>query len=245
MTEPADRARAAAHAALSPGSIPGSIPGDLISPAAIERIARSLTDYLGAHIPVVDDSGEVVDALLIWWNPAYERIRVVPVEYRQSMMATYYDPHVALGHLRRALRDGVAEQLFVLEAGTVDTYRTPDELVDIRVTWLRVGDLVVEVGSDNSQVTSLEQRLDDQEREATAAMQEHLRALERQRIGRRLHDSAIQRLFATSLDLQRLAPSLGGESPHDRTVVDAAIETIDAVITDIRRTVFDIVPDGE
>jgi signal transduction histidine kinase len=74
--------------------------------------------------------------------------------------------------------------------------------------------------------------------ELTAAREarEQLRLLEeRNRIARDLHDTVVQRLFATGLYLSQAAPELGGKT---RAQVDDAIVSIDQTIRQIRNTIL-------
>ena len=68
---------------------------------------------------------------------------------------------------------------------------------------------------------------------------------ERERIGRNLHDSVIQRLFATGIRLQSLATQADGRV-RDR--ISDAVDELDDVIREVRATIFDLgaaVPDDE
>lgn len=60
-------------------------------------------------------------------------------------------------------------------------------------------------------------------------------AAERDRIARDLHDSVIQRLFATGLQMQALRRTLGEEAAADIT---GSIRDIDAAMRDLRATVY-------
>ena len=60
---------------------------------------------------------------------------------------------------------------------------------------------------------------------------------ERERIGRDLHDSVIQRLFATGLSLQALVPPADGD-PELSERIQEAIDELDATIREIRTSVF-------
>ncbi|WP_207455804.1 sensor histidine kinase [Herbiconiux sp. SYSU D00978] len=59
---------------------------------------------------------------------------------------------------------------------------------------------------------------------------------ERSRIARELHDSVIQRLFASGLTLQRI----GGAIPDDatRAVLDAQVASLDEAIAEVRTAIF-------
>ncbi|GAB3437509.1 two-component system sensor histidine kinase [Phycicoccus ginsengisoli] len=59
---------------------------------------------------------------------------------------------------------------------------------------------------------------------------------DRDRIARDMHDHVIQRLFATGLSLQSLGRQLTDAAARER--VEAAVDEVDAVIKDIRHTIF-------
>lgn len=195
-------------------------------------ILSSLRDYIGVHEPVFDDKGEIVDIQLVWWNQPYEEIRTTPPTERQSMLTTYFQPHVSLDFVSEAWKIGTTKQIFELSEDTFDRYRPPEILVRIEVTWLRVGDLILEIGSDLSEMTALEMELIAQRQAYVDATREALLNLERTRIGHDLHDSVIQSLFAVTLRLQA--------QKTDSWVVDS----LHKVISEIRETIFDINPDS-
>jgi signal transduction histidine kinase len=66
---------------------------------------------------------------------------------------------------------------------------------------------------------------------------------DRQRIGRDLHDSIIQDLFATGLELQGWAARAGAEAVSEQ--LDHAVDRIDAIIDALRRVVSDLGRSGE
>ncbi len=72
----------------------------------------------------------------------------------------------------------------------------------------------------------------------------HLAVLEdRQRIGRDLHDSIIQDLFATGLELQGLATRADAGAVSEQ--LDQAVDRIDAIIEALRRVVADLGRSGD
>lgn len=64
---------------------------------------------------------------------------------------------------------------------------------------------------------------------------------ERERIGRDLHDTVIQELFATGLSLQALARRTK-DDPAVSDAVNAAVDQIDATVKQIRSTIFSLHP---
>ena len=209
---------------------------EVLSSASLRQITGYLTDYVCAHTPVFDETGQVVDCSLVWWNDAYERLRAEPVRYGQSLVATYFEPAEAIGYVRRCIDEGFAEQLFEI-GPDLDQYRVANSLVRVRVVWLWVGTVVVEIGSDESRISMLELQVQEQELAVREALQQRMRDLDRERIARDLHDSVIQQLFATVLDLQ----SASGRDPAVQDeAINRAVESIDEAMTSLRRTIYDI-----
>ena len=80
----------------------------------------------------------------------------------------------------------------------------------------------------------------------TARLRSQLRRLtlsdERARIGRDLHDTVIQRLFAVGLSLQRLSNAGLPQEAQER--IERAVEDLDDTIREIRSTIFAITSQG-
>ncbi len=73
--------------------------------------------------------------------------------------------------------------------------------------------------------------------QAQSALRQLSKVEERERIGRDLHDTVIQRLFATGLSLQSCIRRLD-DVPQVAERVVAAVDDIDATIKEIRSTIF-------
>ncbi len=77
------------------------------------------------------------------------------------------------------------------------------------------------------------------ERARAQEQREQLVVLEdRERIARDLHDVVIQRLFATGMQLQALAPH--ALRPEAANRINAAVDDLDTTIRDIRRSIFEL-----
>jgi len=63
---------------------------------------------------------------------------------------------------------------------------------------------------------------------------------ERERIGRDLHDTVIQRLFATGLSLQAVARRCEVDQPEAAGRINDAVDELDAVIREIRGVIFSL-----
>ena len=210
-------------------------PSEILTGDALVMLTAHLSDYICCHVPVLDDEGRIVDGSLVWWNDAYSRARINTVRAGQSLMATYYEPDEALEFFRTAWRDGHAHQLFEFSPDTKDRYRTIDDIVRIDVQWVRTGSLMMEIGTDHSRATMLEVQLHEQELAIREALQQRLRDHDRERIARDLHDSVIQQLFVTILEL-KAAEGRGGDA--QTAAIRQAVANIDATITDLRATIF-------
>jgi len=217
----------------------GNVPFPLTGPDAGElvKVFQNLRDYICIHQPVFDEYGSVIDARFVWWNDAYRQVRTKPVEYGASMGDTYFAPEGAVGYVRQAWTDGYAYQLFELEPTTRDRYRPEGAHVLLSVDWQRLGDYVVEVGSDLSEYVALKARLQDQESLIAVSNRERVLAIERERIARNLHDTVIQRLYATSLRLTAAMQSVG---PIEAQWLSEVSNTIQQTITQIREEIFDV-----
>jgi two-component system, NarL family, sensor histidine kinase DevS len=66
---------------------------------------------------------------------------------------------------------------------------------------------------------------------------------ERERIGRELHDTVMQRLFATGLQLQSVVRRI--PDPALQELVRPSVDALDQIVRDIRRAVFDLRASGE
>ncbi|PZF84538.1 sensor histidine kinase [Micromonospora endophytica] len=94
-------------------------------------------------------------------------------------------------------------------------------------------DDVVLLGSFAGQAAlAMERARGQEEREQLVVLED------RERIARDLHDVVIQRLFATGLQLQSAVPLAG--RPEVAKRVNAAVDDLDATISDIRRTIFEL-----
>ncbi|MCW2755490.1 MAG: hypothetical protein JWQ32_2901 [Marmoricola sp.] len=74
--------------------------------------------------------------------------------------------------------------------------------------------------------------------QALAERQEHMLTADRDRIARDLHDSVIQRLFATALQLQGLRRIVVLDEVRDR--LGEAVAELNTTIRDIRSTIFEL-----
>lgn len=74
--------------------------------------------------------------------------------------------------------------------------------------------------------------------QALAERQEHMLVADRDRIARDLHDTVIQRLFATGLQLQGLRRGTVSDEVSER--LDEAVADLNTTIRDIRSTIFEL-----
>ena len=90
-----------------------------------------------------------------------------------------------------------------------------------------------------------EERAEAQLRRSREAMQEAERVMavadDRERIARDLHDTVIQRLFASGLGLQAVASRM---DPETAVRLDAIVDDLDATIREIRTAIFSLQATG-
>ncbi|MCZ4497703.1 MAG: hypothetical protein JWQ74_256 [Marmoricola sp.] len=79
--------------------------------------------------------------------------------------------------------------------------------------------------------------------QALAERHEHMLVADRDRIARDLHDTVIQRLFATGLQLQRVRRLAVVDEVKER--LEASVDELNATIRDIRSTIFELRRDVE
>jgi hypothetical protein len=199
-------------------------PSEILDAAVIEEILDHTDDFIAVHRPVMDDDGGILDAELIWWNASYRNLRLLPVTAGQSMRANYFEPDDAMTHFRRAWEKGHHEQVFILEEHTAHQYRPGGQAVHLLVEWLRIGDLVIEVCRDRSELRAL--TADNAEHRSTIreAIRENVRMAERAAEMQGVHDQMIHRLYGAALDLRT-----------GRVDAGAVAEALDEVIADLQR----------
>lgn len=171
-------------------------------------------------------------------------------------------PDAAPPHVVARSGEGVPDEGTVLAGAGLDDLAARLEVEGVLVTtdpWGSADPLLwVAVRREGRVVAALGLRRRtawrEREREALAEFAEQLRfawtyerargelrrlsvVAERERIGRDLHDTVIQRLFATGLSLQAAARQSTPDTDVGRRITDA-IDGIDATIKEIRSTIF-------
>lgn len=201
-----------------------ALPPEMTGAGVIEETLDLTDDFVGVHRAMTDDDGEIVDAELVWWNASYRNLRVRPVTAGQSMRANYFEPDDAMTHFRRAWEKGHHEQVFILEEHTAHQYRPGGQPVHLLVEWFRIGDLVVEVCRDRSELRAL--TADNAEHRSTIreAIRENARMAERAAHMRDVHDHMISRLLGATLDLRT-----------EHVDHEAIADVLDEVIAELQR----------
>jgi PAS domain S-box-containing protein len=124
----------------------------------------------------------------------------------------------------------------VLHACRADGTEFP---VEVSLSPLRSGQDVFTVAAvrDVSERVVAEQQLREAARELTLLE-------DRERIARDLHDTVIQRLFATGMALQGIASLIGRD--HEATSrIEALVDELDEAIRDLRTAIYGLQPHGE
>lgn len=235
------------HVDQSAGSAPTA---DVLARVDVARIFESLSDYIAIHEPVLDEFGSLVDARLVWWNERYEDVRVSGVQVHSLLSESYFDPEEAIDFASASWDTGRALQLFEFTPAKRSTYRMSGERAYLSVAWERVGDHIVEVGSDLTELRRLGEQLTNQQSFVYMAERDRALIAERERIARNLHDSVIQQIYAASLGLNAVATKLGShtdeaeaETSRSAEVVKQIANGLSSLISTIREEIFSVHPD--
>ena len=210
------------------------------SPEDFLRIFDELRDYIAVHGVMLDDEGNVVDTRLKAWNRAYAEVRTEEVLLDQSILDTYIDPEHAIFFVDRAWNTGSVHEVFEFTAATRDTYQPGERIIMLDVHWQRIGDYIVEIGTDLSEIRLLQMELVDQESVAAQALRARVSAEARERLARDLHDSVLQQLFASVLQLGVIAEA--DDPARYRTEIRTVVQALTGAISEIRHGInhFDL-----
>jgi len=201
--------------------------------ALAHRLAATLDTMFEPHAymrPVYDEAGQVVDLEFEEVNDAecryLDRPRHDIVGHRVSELLPR--------HMKGGILDRAREVLTTGRAFAADGLRSWNDMLGEH----RLYDISV-IHVDG--VLSMWHR-DVMQRYAQFSDEARLRSLEalqseRERLARDLHDGAIQKVFATSMQLAALAAQLPEPS---RVRLEHLIDLQDAVIRDLRTTVFEL-----
>lgn len=208
-----------------------------ISTEDLASVLFQLGDHICVHRPVLDEFETVIDGELVWWNQSYEEIRRHVVAAKQLISDTYIDPSVAIAHLTAAWQSGKSLQIFEITPRVLSHFRYEGDEGGTWIHWQRIGNLVIEISSEVSEVLALRKMIGDQKSLLAIAYRKRAMAVERERIARNLHDTVIQNLYATSLSL-----SIAGRKAQREVgrAINIAIDSLADVISEIRREILDV-----
>jgi len=201
--------------------------GRPLDPALVAAIIDSAPD----GILIVDASGRIaftnhrLEEMLGYERDALSgrSVEVLVPDEARSAHATYRGRYAAHP---RARPMGVGLQL---EARRSDGSDVP---VEISLSPVQTAD----AGFTVAVVRDVSERLRAEE-ELRAAQEELALLADRERIARDLHDTVLQRLFATGLALQSTA---GRVTPEIRDRIESAVAELDTAIRDIRTAIFSL-----
>ena len=208
-----------------------------ISSEDLASVLFQLGDHICVHRPILDEFGTIVDGEVVWWNHAFQNIRRYPVHAGQRISDTYIDPSIAVANLSAAWYTGSSLQILEITPRLLSHFRYEGNEEGTWVHWQRIGNLVIEISSEVSEVLALRKMIGDQKSLLAIAYRKRAMAVERERIARNLHDTVIQNLYATSLSL-----SIAGRKAHREVgrAINLAIDSLADVISEIRREILDV-----
>lgn len=208
-----------------------------ISSEELASVLYQLGDHICVHRPVLDEFEAVIDGELVWWNQSYQAIRRYDVRTGQRISKEYLDSDVAIAHLSTAWQTGKSLQIFEITPRLTGRFYYQGNEDGTWVQWQRIGNLVIEVSSEVSEVLALRKMIGDQKSLLAIAYRKRAMAVERERIARNLHDTVIQNLYATSLSL-----SIAGRKAQRDVgrAINVAIDSLADVISEIRREILDV-----
>jgi len=222
-----------------------TIGSDLDLPAMLRRIIQSATDLVDARygaLGVLDDTGSRLTQFITVGidEETHRRIGDLPAghgilgllivdakplrlpdltEHPDSYgFPPHHPPMRSFLGVPIRVRDEVFGNLYLTDKTTAEVFTDVDE------------ELVVALASAAA-VAIENARLH-------ARVQELALATDRERIARDLHDTVIQRLFATGLSLQRTARMLRADPATAEARIEAAVDDIDLTVKHIRSAIF-------
>ena len=98
------------------------------------RFVRTGRGYTTVHHPVFDEFGAVVEANLVWWNDAYERVRITPPSCGEAFVAIASDGPASLAAMTEAWNTGHCVQHFEFKTEHAAKFGIP---VLGKQTWTR------------------------------------------------------------------------------------------------------------
>ena len=222
---------AEASLALPPGpvSTPDAILSALILAVTVALVALvpwdRLPDWCSVAVP------------LLYTASVFPLIQAAGGEYA-GIMLILLSPIIwaALYHSRwESAIVSAAALSVVLAVSLVDGTISGAALVRRMIAWAALAAMIAAAGH------GLRARI-RRSRQQTALVQERLREMsvlaDRDRIARSLHETVVQRLFASGLSLQGTIGLLGGR-PDAARRIDQVVEDLDESITLLRQSIFD------
>lgn len=189
--------------------------------------------------PLRDEHGEILDAEVVAWNHTFAVAVGIRLERRPTVgtrLSEYaYTFTLTLEHIAEAMTSGRSVQFLPgFDAAHYDDVGSRPQ----RLLWQRIDDSVIGQATDLTEYQRLQEQLADQRTLAALAVKARTLAEDRERIARNLHDSVIQRLYASALELEFLA--MDGAPPADRNKLGAIGRDLQALVAEIRNEIFDV-----
>ncbi|MCL8027212.1 GAF domain-containing sensor histidine kinase [Nocardioides bruguierae] len=200
---------------------------------ALRRVARAASHVVRARGTAVvhaeDDPAEAADTAVIATVDDEEALRVELLALLQSVQGPVEDPQECrVGAIRALvvpLRSHLTGAALLITFFDEHTHALEAEERELLISFADQAALAL----DRAQAMS--------DRAQLAVIGD------RERIARDLHDTVIQRLFATGLHLQ--GASMGTDDPVLAERIGKAVDDLDHTIRDIRGTIFELTSDGQ
>lgn len=192
--------------------------------------------FVSVYRPIFDGFEGVRDGHLVWWNDAYENVRVRPPSCGESFVGVATDLDAACAAMTEAWHVGHCVQHFEFSYERATRFNIPTVGKQTWMEWQRIGDHLVRTVLDLDEMDAIHNFYTNEESNIAEIARIRAVAAERERIARNMHDTVIQNLYATALELSGAGVHVHGDAEN---AINIAIESIGKIIDRIRSEILD------